>query len=169
MYFLGLIANQRELFQVGRDLNAQTGNLSPLVAAGLFYLALTIPLTHLVNFIDTRLRRGRRPRRGGSAGAVDLAGDELMCAAFEPVSLSARDIHLSFGNSAVLRGGRPRRRGRDHGRRDRTVGGVGQVDAAAHTEPALRADRGDILLDGRSVLTDNPPDRLRQRIGMVFQ
>ncbi|MHA0289958.1 ABC transporter substrate-binding protein/permease [Mycobacterium sp. C3-094] len=61
VYFLGLIANQRELFQVGRDLNAQTGNLSPLVAAGLFYLALTIPLTHLVNFIDARLRRGRRP------------------------------------------------------------------------------------------------------------
>ena len=34
VYFLGLIASQRELFQVGRDLNAQTGNLSPLVAAG---------------------------------------------------------------------------------------------------------------------------------------
>lgn len=61
VYFLGLVANQRELFQVGRDLNAQTGNLSPLVAAGLFYLALTIPLTHLVNYIDARLRRGRRP------------------------------------------------------------------------------------------------------------
>ncbi len=61
VYFLGLVADQRELFQVGRDLNAQTGNLSPLVAAGLFYLALTIPLTHLVNFIDARLRRGRRP------------------------------------------------------------------------------------------------------------
>jgi len=59
VYFLGLIASQRELFQVGRDLNAQTGNLSPLVAAGLFYLLLTIPLTHLVNFIDNRLRRGR--------------------------------------------------------------------------------------------------------------
>lgn len=59
VYFLGLVASQRELFQVGRDLNAQTGNLSPLVAAGLFYLLLTIPLTHLVNFIDTRLRRGR--------------------------------------------------------------------------------------------------------------
>jgi polar amino acid transport system substrate-binding protein len=44
---------------VGRDLNAQTGNLSPLVAAGLFYLSLTIPLTHLVNYIDGRLRRGR--------------------------------------------------------------------------------------------------------------
>jgi polar amino acid transport system substrate-binding protein len=59
VYFLGLVASQRELFQVGRDLNAQTGNLSPLVAAGLFYLALTIPLTHLVNYIDARLRRGR--------------------------------------------------------------------------------------------------------------
>jgi polar amino acid transport system substrate-binding protein len=59
VYFLGLIAGQRELFQVGRDLNAQTGSLSPLVAAGLFYLLLTIPLTHLVNFIDDRLRHGR--------------------------------------------------------------------------------------------------------------
>ncbi|HXA86990.1 MAG TPA: ABC transporter substrate-binding protein/permease, partial [Mycobacterium sp.] len=59
VYFLGLVAGQRELFQVGRDLNAQTGNLSPLVAAGLFYLALTIPLTHLVNYIDRRLRQGR--------------------------------------------------------------------------------------------------------------
>lgn len=63
VYFLGLVAAQRELFQVGRDLNAQTGNLSPLVAAGLFYLALTVPLTHLVNFIDARLRRGREPGR----------------------------------------------------------------------------------------------------------
>jgi polar amino acid transport system substrate-binding protein len=63
VYFLGLIAQQRELFQVGRDLNAQTGNLSPLVAAGAFYLMLTVPLTHLVNYIDTRMRRGR----GGSA------------------------------------------------------------------------------------------------------
>lgn len=61
VYFLGLVASQRELFQVGRDLNAQTGNLSPLVAAGLFYLLLTVPLTHLVNYIDNRLRRGKRP------------------------------------------------------------------------------------------------------------
>ena len=59
IYFLGLLATQRELFAVGRDLNAQTGNLSPLVAAGLFYLALTVPLTHLVNYIDKRLRTGK--------------------------------------------------------------------------------------------------------------
>ncbi len=60
IYFLGLLASQRELFAVGRDLNAQTGNLSPLVAAGLVYLLLTVPLTHLVNYIDSRLRTGRK-------------------------------------------------------------------------------------------------------------
>lgn len=59
IYFLGLLATQRELFAVGRDLNAQTGNLSPLVAAGIMYLVLTIPLTHLVNYIDKRLRTGK--------------------------------------------------------------------------------------------------------------
>ncbi|NKX87399.1 ABC transporter substrate-binding protein/permease [Nocardia coubleae] len=59
IYFLGLLASQRELFAVGRDLNAQTGNLSPLVAAGLMYLVLTIPLTHLVNYIDRRMRTGK--------------------------------------------------------------------------------------------------------------
>jgi len=72
VYFLGLIASQRELFQVGRDLNAQTGNLSPLVAAGLFYLMLTIPLTHLVNFIDARLRKGRAPQD------EDLLAEEMV-------------------------------------------------------------------------------------------
>lgn len=60
IYFLGLLATQRELFAVGRDLNAQTGNLSPLVAAGLMYLLLTVPLTHLVNYIDRRMRTGRQ-------------------------------------------------------------------------------------------------------------
>ncbi|WP_448221659.1 ABC transporter substrate-binding protein/permease [Gordonia iterans] len=59
IYFLGLLATQRELFAVGRDLNAQTGNLSPLVAAGIVYLILTVPLTHLVNYIDKRLRTGK--------------------------------------------------------------------------------------------------------------
>ena len=75
VYFLGLVASQRELFQVGRDLNAQTGNLSPLVAAGLFYLALTVPLTHLVNYIDTRLRRGRPP---GEEDPLELSTSQEM-------------------------------------------------------------------------------------------
>lgn len=64
IYFLGLLASQRELFRVGQDTAAQTGNLSPLLAAGVFYLILTIPLTHLVNFIDKRLRSGKADTSG---------------------------------------------------------------------------------------------------------
>ncbi len=78
VYFLGLVASQRELFQVGRDLNAQTGNLSPLVAAGLFYLLLTIPLTHLVNYIDNRLRRGRRVDEDDVPPPAAVASQEMV-------------------------------------------------------------------------------------------
>ncbi|MDZ4264677.1 MAG: amino acid ABC transporter ATP-binding protein [Mycobacterium sp.] len=86
---------------------------------------------------------------------------------FEPVSLSARDIHLSFGNSAVLRGV-------DldvaAGTTTAVIGpsGSGKSTLLRTLNRLYEPDRGDILLDGRSVLTDNP-DRLRQRIGMVFQ
>ncbi|EOM76856.1 ABC transporter permease subunit [Rhodococcus rhodnii] len=73
IYFLGLLASQRELFAVGRDLNAQTGNLSPLVAAGLFYLVMTVPLTHLVNYIDNRLRTGREDRSGADPVEQNIA------------------------------------------------------------------------------------------------
>ncbi|MFJ9368560.1 ABC transporter substrate-binding protein/permease [Nocardia sp. NPDC101769] len=73
IYFLGLLATQRELFAVGRDLNAQTGNLSPLVAAGLMYLLLTVPLTHLVNYIDKRMRDGRPQGGGDPADPVEQA------------------------------------------------------------------------------------------------
>jgi len=85
----------------------------------------------------------------------------------EPVSLSGKGIHLSFGKTAVLRGV--------------------DIDAAAGSTVAVigpsgsgkstllrtlnrlhEPDQGDILLDGRSVLGDSP-DELRQRIGMVFQ
>ncbi len=78
VYFLGLVANQRELFQVGRDLNAQTGNLSPLVAAGLFYLVLTIPLTHLVNYIDARLRRGKPAEPEDPLSPLNPASQEMI-------------------------------------------------------------------------------------------
>jgi polar amino acid transport system substrate-binding protein len=76
VYFLGLIAGQRELFQVGRDLNAQTGSLSPLVAAGVFYLVLTIPLTHLVNVVDNRLRQGRVAAKPDNSLDTATSGQE---------------------------------------------------------------------------------------------
>ncbi|MET4004050.1 MULTISPECIES: amino acid ABC transporter permease [Arthrobacter] len=59
IYMLGLLPSQREIFRVGNDSAANTGNLSPLIAAGLLYLCLTIPLTHLVNYMDKRMREGK--------------------------------------------------------------------------------------------------------------
>jgi polar amino acid transport system permease protein len=61
VYFLGLLVTQRELFRVGQDAAVLTGNLSPLVMAGLFYMVITVPLTHLVNHIDHRFRTGHKP------------------------------------------------------------------------------------------------------------
>jgi polar amino acid transport system substrate-binding protein len=78
VYFLGLIAGQRELFQVSRDFNAQTGSLSPLVAAGILYLALTIPLTHLVNVVDHRLRRGRAAEAEDDAALITTTSGQEM-------------------------------------------------------------------------------------------
>src|SRR5919107_514132 len=61
VYFLGLLVSERELFRVGQDAAVLTGNLSPLVLAGVFYMIITVPLTHLVNYFDNRFRTGRRP------------------------------------------------------------------------------------------------------------
>ncbi|MFG2000330.1 amino acid ABC transporter permease [Spirillospora sp. NPDC048911] len=75
VFFLGLVMNQRELFRIGQDDSVTTGNLSPLVATGLCYLLLTVPLTHLVNFIDRRLREGaRRAPTADGTPAVNAEG-----------------------------------------------------------------------------------------------
>jgi polar amino acid transport system permease protein len=63
VFVLGLLASEREVFQIGKDLASTSGNLSPYVAAGLFYLVMTIPLTHFVNWLDHRLRSGRPEKK----------------------------------------------------------------------------------------------------------
>ncbi|QRY46989.1 amino acid ABC transporter ATP-binding protein [Mycolicibacterium boenickei] len=85
----------------------------------------------------------------------------------QPVTLAAKDIHLSFGPNAVLRGvdlDVPA------GTTTAIIGpsGSGKSTLLRTLNRLYEPDSGDILLDGRSVLADNP-DRLRQRIGMVFQ
>jgi polar amino acid transport system ATP-binding protein len=83
------------------------------------------------------------------------------------VSLEARDIHKTLGGNKVLRGVN------FEAPAGTTVAVIGPSGSGKST--LLRAlnrlhepDSGDILLDGRSVLDDDP-DELRQRIGMVFQ
>ena len=85
----------------------------------------------------------------------------------QPVSLAGNDIHLSFGNNAVLRGvdiDVPA------GSTVAIIGpsGSGKSTLLRTLNRLHEPDRGDVLLDGRSVLGDDP-NQLRQRIGMVFQ
>jgi polar amino acid transport system ATP-binding protein len=83
------------------------------------------------------------------------------------VSLAAKDIHLSFGPNEVLRGVDVQV---PAGSTAAIIGpsGSGKSTLLRTLNRLYEPDRGDILLDGRSVLKDNP-DVLRQRIGMVFQ
>ena len=90
-----------------------------------------------------------------------------MPAAPAPVSLAGKDIHLSFGPNAVLRGvdiDVPA------GTTAAVIGpsGSGKSTLLRTLNRLYEPDKGDILLDDKSVLRDNP-DTLRQRIGMVFQ
>jgi polar amino acid transport system ATP-binding protein len=96
-----------------------------------------------------------------------VSTNETKSTAFEPVSLAATDIHLAFGPNAVLRGvdvDVPA------GTTAAVIGpsGSGKSTLLRTLNRLYEPDQGDILLDGRSVLTDNP-DHVRQRIGMVFQ
>ncbi|MGO4235442.1 amino acid ABC transporter permease [Pseudarthrobacter sp. YAF2] len=72
VYFLGLLVSERELFRVGQDAAVLSGNLSPLVAAGLFYLVITVPLTHLVNHFDNKFRTGRRRAAPPTSGLKEV-------------------------------------------------------------------------------------------------
>ena len=83
------------------------------------------------------------------------------------VSVSVRDVHLAFGPNRVLRGvdlDVPR------GATACVIGpsGSGKSTLLRTVNRLIEPDRGDVLLDGRSVLGDDP-DALRQRVGMVFQ
>ncbi|MBU8828887.1 amino acid ABC transporter ATP-binding protein [Mycolicibacterium goodii] len=85
----------------------------------------------------------------------------------DAVSLTAKNVHLAFGPNKVLRGvdlDVPA------GTTTAIIGpsGSGKSTLLRTLNRLYEPDEGDVLLDGRSVLRDNP-DQLRQRIGMVFQ
>ncbi|MGG7100012.1 amino acid ABC transporter ATP-binding protein [Rhodococcus sp. 24CO] len=83
------------------------------------------------------------------------------------VSLTGTDLHLSFGTNKVLRGVNLHV---DAGNTVTVIGpsGSGKSTLLRVLNRLHEPEQGDVLLDGKSVLKDNP-DQLRQRIGMVFQ
>jgi polar amino acid transport system ATP-binding protein len=105
------------------------------------------------------------------APAAEVTGPAAAPAAgtagFASVSLATRDIHLSFGSNQVLRGV-----DLDVGRGETACvigpSGSGKSTLLRTINRLLEPDRGDVLLDGVSVLRRDP-DALRQQIGMVFQ
>ncbi len=83
------------------------------------------------------------------------------------VSLASKGIQKTLGGSAVLRGVDIEA---PAGSTVAVIGpsGSGKSTLLRTLNRLYEPDSGDILLDGRSVLRDDP-DELRQRIGMVFQ
>jgi polar amino acid transport system permease protein len=59
VFVLGLSIGERELYRISQQVASRTGNFSAVVLAGMFYLLVTIPLTRLVNYMDTRMREGK--------------------------------------------------------------------------------------------------------------
>jgi polar amino acid transport system permease protein len=59
LYILGTTAATIEITTFARDDIRQTFNATPMVAAALVYLAITIPLTRLVGLLEKRNRRAR--------------------------------------------------------------------------------------------------------------
>jgi polar amino acid transport system permease protein len=57
---LGIVLGERELTTIGRQVSNSTGNYTPLIAAAVCYVALTLPLTFLVRVLERRANAGGR-------------------------------------------------------------------------------------------------------------
>ena len=79
------ILGPQEAFRIAQIIQGENFNYTPLIAAALLYLAITVPLARLVD-------RHGRPERGGAMSAVGA-----------PV-LEVRGVTKAFGEREVLRG-----------------------------------------------------------------
>jgi polar amino acid transport system permease protein len=67
VYLLGLAGDQYELAKYGRSALTEYRSLTPIVAAGLCYLAVTLPLSRLSRLLERRYGGGRVRRREARA------------------------------------------------------------------------------------------------------
>ena len=173
VYFLGLLASEREIFRIGQDQAVVTGNLSPLLLAGMFYLIITVPLTHVVNTIDNRLRLGKQKAGGVVSGLVEVGElkDKVSSGMAQPAikagSLEVRDLDMAYGELQVLKQIRLKV---EPGTVTCVIGpsGSGKSTLLRCLNRLVEPKAGDVLLDGESILAMKP-ETLRRRVGMVFQ
>jgi His/Glu/Gln/Arg/opine family amino acid ABC transporter permease subunit len=173
IYFLGLLASEREIFRVGQDAAVVNGNLSPLLLAGIFYLVITVPLTHLVNYIDQRMRIGKRLSNltpvSGLAQVEELAAAprDKDTTRFNGGGLKIEGLRLSYGQLEVLRGIDLEVR---KGSVTCIIGpsGSGKSTLLRSLNRLVEMNAGRVLLDGTDIASMRP-EKLRARVGMVFQ
>ena len=58
--FLGITLQQRELSKFAKDVASTQGNTTPIIAAAVCYLIITIPLSYLARRLEARQKRGQR-------------------------------------------------------------------------------------------------------------
>ena len=56
---LGVAAGERELTTWGRTISNSIGNYTPLMAAAVCYLVITVPLSQLVKYVEKRTKAGQ--------------------------------------------------------------------------------------------------------------
>ena len=172
VYFLGLLASERELFRVGQDQAIATGNLSPLLLAGIFYLCVTVPLTHFVNYIDHRLRTGGKPTAvaSGLQEVGELVTQAEAAHDLSPLKgarLEVNDLSVAYGELKVLHGVALNI---EPGTVTCIIGpsGSGKSTFLRTLNRLVEPLTGSIKIDGEETRSMKP-EALRRRIGMVFQ
>ena len=160
VYILGLSLEEYELTKFGRDGHEHGRQPDPDRGH-----RAVLPADH-GPAVDRRTPHGE-PRGEGPLMTTDT--DPETPRRRSGAAIDVRDLHKSFGDNEVLKGidfHVEQRRGRLRHRAVR----LGQVDAAALRQPAGGADAGKIFVEGDEITDpDVDIDKLRRRIGMVFQ
>ncbi len=140
-----------EAFRVAQIDASSNFNYTPLLAAAVLYLAVTIPLARLLDYLRARQRR-QRNRRGRMTAVLEARG--VTKAYGEREVLKGIDVAVEPHRALALIG----------------ASGSGKSTLLRCLDLLEEIDDGDVLLDGE-VVTEPGVDvvGVRRRLGMVFQ